>query len=84
MSKPTMALAELAEKEPDVVRDDLVRRPAPDADRGRRTLCRSLWRTQWQADQRPQRLSSGCERGGAGSVEIKIPKLRQGSYFPGS
>jgi putative transposase len=80
-----MALAELAEKGPDV---DMLREMVQFAaqrlmDMEAETLCGAGY-----DEKNPERLNS---RNGyrdrawdtrAGSVELKIPKLRQGSYFP--
>lgn len=47
-----------------------------------RALQRRLRREEPRADQQPQRLPRTTWDIRAGSVELKIPKLRQGSYFP--
>lgn len=41
-------------------------------------MCRGVWRAKLRASEQPQRLP------GAGRLDdLKIPKLRKGSYFPG-
>src|SRR6185503_2039592 len=85
-SKSTMALAELAEKGADV---DLVREMIRHIaqrmmDMDAESLCAAAY-----GERSPERANS---RNGyrerlwetrAGSVDLKIPKLRKGSYFPG-
>src|SRR5438445_735453 len=85
-TKNTIALAELAEKgaDADLLRDMIqfvAQRMYGD---GRRELVRRFY-----GERSPERLNS---RNGyrerlwetrAGSVDLKIPKLRKGSYFPG-
>jgi putative transposase len=86
MTKPTMALAELAEKGPDAdLLRDMIQYVAQrlmeldvegrcGAAFGERSAERSNSRNGYR-----ERLWETR----AGSVELKIPKLRQGSYFPG-
>ena len=87
MTKSKMALAELAEKGSDadlLRRDDPVRRAADDG----------AWT--WRACAAPAYGERSAERANsrngyrerlwetrAGTVDLKIPKLRKGSYFPG-
>jgi putative transposase len=85
-TKTTMALAELAEKGADV---DLVREMIRHIaqrmmDMDAESLCAAAY-----GERSPERLNS---RNGyrerqwdtrAGSIDLKIPKLRKGSYFPG-
>ncbi len=85
MTNATMALAELAEKGPDV---DMLRQMVQFAaqrlmDMEAETLCGAGY-----DEKNPQRLNS---RNGyrdrswetrAGAVELRVPKLRQGSYYP--
>ena len=85
-TQTTIALAELAEKGADV---DLVREMIRHVaqrmmDMDAESLCAAAY-----GERSPERLNS---RNGyrerqwdtrAGSVELKIPKLRKGSYFPG-
>lgn len=85
-TKNTMALAELAEKGADVdlLREMIQHMAQRMMDMDVESLCAAGY-----AERSPERLNS---RNGyrarlwetrAGSVDLKIPKLRQGSYFPG-
>ena len=86
MTKPTMALAELAEKgaDADLLREMIQYVAQRLMDMDVEGLCAAAYGTR-----SPDRANS---RNGyrdrswdtrAGSVDLKIPKLRQGSYFPG-
>ena len=86
MTKPTMALAELAEKgaDSDLLREMIQYVAQRLMDMDVEGLCAAAYGTR-----SPDRANS---RNGyrdrswdtrAGSVDLKIPKLRQGSYFPG-
>jgi len=85
-TKPTMALAELAEKGADVdLLREMIRHVAQRMmDMDVEGLCAAGY-----AERSPERLNS---RNGyrdriwetrGGTVDLKIPKLRKGSYFPG-
>jgi putative transposase len=85
-SKSTIALAELAEKgaDADLLRDMLQFVAQRLMDMDVESLCAAFY-----GERSPERLNS---RNGyrerlwetrAGSVDLKIPKLRKGSYFPG-
>ncbi len=85
-TKSTMALAELAEKgaDADLLRDMLQFVAQRLMDMDVESLCAAFY-----GERSPDRLNS---RNGyrerlwetrAGSVDLKIPKLRKGSYFPG-
>jgi len=86
MTKPTMALAELAEKgaDSDLLREMIQYVAQRMMEMDVEGLCAAAYGTR-----SPDRANS---RNGyrdrswdtrAGSVDLKIPKLRQGSYFPG-
>jgi putative transposase len=85
-TKSTMALAELAEKggDADLLRDMIQFVAQRLMDMDVESLCAAFY-----GERSPERLNS---RNGyrerlwetrAGSVDLKIPKLRKGSYFPG-
>ena len=57
--------------------------PAVDGRGGRCGLQRRLWRGHPGADQQSQRLSARPFDTRVGSIELAIPKLREGSYYPG-
>ena len=85
-SKNTIALAELAEKgaDADLLRDMLQFVAQRLMDMDVESLCAAFY-----GETSPERLNSRkgyrerlCETR-AGSVDLKIPKLRKGSYFPG-
>ena len=86
MTKPTMALAELAEKgaDADLLREMIQYVAQRMMEMDAESLCAAAY-----GERSPERLNS---RNGyrerlwetrAGSVDLKIPKLRSGSYFPG-
>jgi putative transposase len=85
-TKANIALAELAEKgtEPDLLREMIQYVAQRMMEMDAEGLCAAAY-----AERSPERLNS---RNGyrdrlwetrAGSVDLKIPKLRKGSYFPG-
>ena len=85
MTKPTMALAELAEKGPDA---DLLREMIQYVAQRMMEMdvegrCGAAYGDEARAGEQPQRLPRPRWDTRAGSVDLKIPKLRQGSYFPG-
>ena len=88
MTDEMMNLRALVEKAPDadiLARDDRLRRRAADGDGGRRAGPAPA-----HGERSPDRLA---QRNGyrdrdwetrAGTVELRIPKLRKGCYFPAS
>src|ERR1700733_10708152 len=85
-SKPTMALAELTEKGADVdlVREMIRHMAQRMMDMDVESLCAAAYgeRSPERANSRNGYRERTWETRG-GSVELKIPKLRKGSYFPG-
>ena len=85
-SKPTMALAELTEKGADVdlVREMIGHMAQRMMDMDVESLCAAAYgeRSSERANSRNGYRERTWETRG-GSVELKIPKLRKGSYFPG-
>ena len=86
-TKSNIALAELAEKgaDADLLREMIQsRRPADDGDGRREPVRGGVRGAQPGACQQPQRLPRAA-LGDArpDRVDLKIPKLRKGSYFPG-
>ena len=85
MTDEMMNLRALVEKAPDadiLARDDRLRRRAADGDGGRRQDRRGARRA--FADRLAQRNGYRDRdwETRAGTVELRIPKLRKGSYFP--
>jgi putative transposase len=85
-SKPTMALAELTEKGADVdlVREMIRHMAQRMMDMDVESLCAAAYgeRSPERANSRNGYRERTWETRG-GSVDLKIPKLRKGSYFPG-
>src|ERR1700752_2536940 len=85
-SKPTMALAELTEKGADVdlVREMIRHMAQRMMDMDVESLCAAAYgeRSAEPANSRNGYREQTWETRG-GSVDLKIPKLRKGSYFPG-
>jgi putative transposase len=86
MTKPTMALAELAEKgaDADLLREMIQFVAQRMMEMDVEGLCAAGYGE--RSPERANRRNGYRERAWetrAGAVELKIPKLRQGSYFPG-
>jgi putative transposase len=86
MTKPTMALAELAEKgaDADLLREMIQFIAQRMMEMDVEGLCAAGYGE--RSPERANRRNGYRERAWetrAGAVELKIPKLRQGSYFPG-
>jgi len=86
MTKPTMALAELAEKgaDADLLREMIQYVAQRMMEMDVEGLCAAAYGT--RSPDRANSRNGYRDRGWdtrAGSVDLKIPKLRQGSYFPG-
>ena len=85
MTDDKIALRALLEKAPtrSPARDDRLCRPAADGAGDRSLTGAAHRRAQPGADQPAQRLPRPRLGDPAGTVELRIPKLRKGSYFPG-